>query len=156
MEEKKKKSTKKWWIIGATALGIVVLVAGTYYLIKKKYQSLDEVKDIGNLLNSDDAIKLEPGKKVFVPGKGFVNFIETSMSEDGRRKVKGVMVFKEAFKKGINTENLISATGKETFNLRENQELLYRVEQPLSMVQAVFGNFKAKVVTGTIKLIGGY
>ena len=148
-KEEKKKKGKVWKKIALTALITLVLVGGTWYLIKRKYNSLKDEEDIGNLLKDGEAIELEPGKKYFVPEYGCVSFVNCD-------EPKGISISQAAFKKGIVTEKLESATGNNVFNLREGREMNYNVEMQQSIFKAVFGSIKAKVVRGFIKLAAKY
>ena len=148
-EKKKKRKLKVWqkWAIGG--LVTLAIVGGAYVLIKRKYDSLPDEIDLGNLIANGEAIELEPGRKVFIPEKDYISFVNAD-------EPRGISIAAGAFKKGIKTEDLRSATGNFGFMLREGRTLQYKVEMVLSMFMAVFGPHKAKKIVGVIPLIGKY
>lgn len=150
-EEKKKKKNRKImkWIIGGSVA--TVCVAGVWYYLKKKYKSLPDEEEIGNMIESGEAIEVEPGRKIFLSERGYVAFVnEDDIYDDG------VSVVENAFKKGIKTEDLESATGNPWFRIREGQNLQYRVRMAIPVFRALFGTIKAKSVTGHINLSGKF
>ena len=143
MDSKKKKNIVKIiTIVGIT----VVVIGGVWYVLKRKYNSLEEVKDLGNILKDGGTVELEPGRKIFIPEIDCVSFVNEN-------ELRGVSISPEGFVKEVAIENLESATGSYEFNgPREGRILNFRVKEVLSLFKAL--KIGAKTISGYIPLEG--
>lgn len=140
--KKKKKIVKIITIVGIT----VVVIGGVWYVLKRKYNSLEEVKDLGNILKDGGTVELEPGRKIFIPEIDCVSFVNEN-------ELRGVSISPEGFVKEVAIENLESATGSYEFNgPREGRILNFRVKEVLSLFKAL--KIGAKTISGYIPLEG--
>lgn len=147
MEKKKKNSKWKVWKVVKRVGSFLVIATATGYVLyrvgKSKYEKLNETKDVGNFLKSDEMIELENGSKEFVStidGVGFLN----------RGDTDGVWIDADNMK--IDPYNLESITGNPNFRIRPGQEMKYLCKAKLGYIKAFLQG--AKSIIGYFPLVG--